>query len=326
MLRPDQTTLQLFSSFPREVGNPKRRLAYNLYEFNNFIFENDGVAECFTGVYGLDRNIDKIFFDFDGDESLNEAIVIYRYLRDKGYYTIPVASGKKGIHLYILLRPKQYGEQSKDLLYRASISIIKNAFNGGVGKTIDRHIIGDIKRLCRIPNTMRPPENRAWCTYLPPNFDKVMSPVKFAKHIKEPHSYNYDIPNKLPDLHDLIDKNVDMTFNRSYTERNGVTLQVGNGSEFLKRLLRPCIYEVLVTIHPPHDIRVAATIDLINVGLSEESVINAYKTLGWEDFDEDYTAYQIKQISERNYIPYACNRLQHFTQHKPEICKGCMVR
>jgi hypothetical protein len=315
-VRLELTTLQLFSSFPRYVGNPHQKIVYDLYEFSNFIVENDGVHDCFTCVYDIQRNIDKIFYDLDGSESLKDAKVMYKYLTEKGYNVIPIASGSKGIHLYPLLKPKIYGDQAKDLLYKASISIVKNAFKGDCGKSVDAHVLGDVKRLCRIPNTMRPPKNRNWCTYLPEWFID-MNDEEFAKWIKEPHNINYEIKGKLPTLFDLIDEKLDDLTLRNLSD-DSLSIKIGNGSNYLKNILRPCLYKHIVSVHPHHEIRVACTIDLLEIGLGEEGILSAYGTLGWEDWNEDYTKYQIKQINSMGYKKYSCKKLRMLGV--PEIC------
>jgi len=203
-LRLDGTTIRLFSPFKREVANPKRKPIWSLRQFVKFIEENNGRNDCYTSVYPLDETIDKIFLDLDGPKALEDAKAIYEYVYlEQDIPVIPVASGKKGIHLYILLKPKTY-ENPSNLLSMVTYRILEDTFGEKVKETsVDPHVIGDVRRICRIPNTLRPPENLNWCTYLPPHKFVEMTETELVKHIKSPHIYEYDLNGRYLTLHDL---------------------------------------------------------------------------------------------------------------------------
>lgn len=186
----DRTTQLLFGEFPRDVGNPKRRTVYSLQQLENFIAQNNGVSDCYVGIYPNSLKITEFFFDLDGRSSLRDAKGMYSFLRQKGYPIVPVASGKKGYHLHLLVKGNG---GSKEILTEVSYAILNTIFEEGLaGTTVDPHSIGDLRRLCRIPNTLRPPENLNYCTYLPPNFTD-MSEKEVAEQIKSPHDYDYDL-------------------------------------------------------------------------------------------------------------------------------------
>lgn len=321
MLKVDLTPL-LFSFFPREMGNPKRTLAWNENDFKSFVNANNGINDVFTSVYDVNLNIDKIFFDFDGDKSLEESIKIYNYLKEQNYNVIPVASGKKGIHLYLLLKNKNYGLETKQLLYNATVSIVKKSFNGETGKCVDKRIFGDIRRLCRVPNTLRPPKNLGFCTYLPDDFVNFTR-NDLERYLKAPHNIEYKINGKFPTLNQLIDNKLDLSYEMTYEDK-GRTITVGNGCKMLKLVLRPCLYRYIEGIHPPHEVRVASTIDLLQLDLSVDCICDFYKQLGWEDFDESYTRYQIEHLRRSNYQPFGCKRLITLgIPENPSECNKC---
>lgn len=304
------------------MGNPKRTIVYNENEFKAFVSANNGNHDVFTSVYDVALNIDKIFFDFDGDMSLQESIIIYNYLKSKNYNVIPVASGKKGIHLYLLLKTKNYGQQTKQMLYDATVSIVKNAFNNEAGKTVDKRIFGDLRRLCRVPNTLRPPKNLGFCTYLPEDYAKFTR-NDLERYLKSPHDVEYNINGVFPTLDKLIDKTIDLSYEMTYEDR-GKTIVVGNGSKMLKAVLRPCLYRYIETIHPPHEVRVATTIDLLQLDLSVDCISDFFKKLGWEDFDESYTKYQIEHLRRSGYKSFGCKRLIELgIPEFPDKCKTC---
>ncbi len=193
----DRTTQLLFGEFPRDVGNPRRRVIYSLRQMENFIARNNGVNDCYTGVYPNSLRIAEIFHDHDGKGALEESKRLYIFLRNRSYPVVPVASGKKGIHLHQLVK----GDGgTKEQLIDVTHSVL-NATFGTKPPSVDPHPIGDVRRLCRIPNTLRPPENLNFCTYLPPDFTK-MDERELAEHIKSPHDYDYDLKNP-PTLSEL---------------------------------------------------------------------------------------------------------------------------
>jgi hypothetical protein len=194
----DITTRLLFGEFPREVGTPVRQTIYSEKQFEDFIARHNGKSDCFVSVYPNNLKITEIFFDFDGAGALGDAKQLYTFLTERGYPVIPVASGKKGYHLHVLVKGNG---GDKEQLRLVAWSIIYTAF-GEKRPTVDEKVVGDLRRLCRIPNTLRPPENLNYCTYLPPNVFVKMTERDVAEHIKSPHHYEYDMVG-IPTLSEL---------------------------------------------------------------------------------------------------------------------------
>lgn len=346
-MKLDSTTLQLFSPFQREVANPKRQMIKNQAGFERFIEFNNGVKDCFCDLYTYPFNgvIDKMYFDFDGinggfEIALPYAQDFYQFLtEDKGLNVIPVASGKKGFNLYVILKPEDYGDNAKKLLYDVQYSLIVEAFGPVTAVTVedkegsehpslrnedgliylDPKTIGDIRRFVRIPNTLRPPENTNYCTYLPRNFFLVFKSEDVAGYMKNPHTYDYSFNSKkalgdfpiFPDLYEKIGH-----LNGGTAVDMGTRLKPSGGSEFLKRLLRPCLFRHMITKEPRHDVRVASTVDLLNAGINPETIFEVYKGLGWGDWDSETTNYQIKNVKYLK--PYSCKKLRQ--RGIPQVC------
>lgn len=321
-MKPDSTTLHLFGDMPREVATPKRKVIRRVSEFARFIEENNGIHDCYTSVYPLTGMVDEIFFDLDGPKSLGDTKKMYGWLRNEGYSVIPVASGKKGFHLHILLKPRKYEDEPteslesvKHLLLRASLSVLSSIFGGGkeTSVSVDPHPIGDVRRICRIPNTLRPPENLNWCTYLPPDDFLDMTEEDVARHIKSPHSYEYDFDGKLPELTDFPEPE---GFELKTWEPVGYETPIipSSGNEFLRRVLRPCLYRRILGPMPSHSVRVASTVDLLK-HFSSETVFNIYRQLGWADWDPDKTRYYIEHAPTKS---YSCRKLRRLGI--PSVC------
>jgi len=321
----------IFSPFFREVGK-SRRVVYNLKEWLNEIDKLNGFDDVFTSVYPLDGTIDKIFFDIDDkdiEKAFEVAAKLYSWLRDNGFTVIPIATGKKGFQLHVLLEPLRYSnlceKKKKELLANAAYYIIEKAGltdeDGEPMSQIDTHVIGDVRRLCRVPNTLRPPENKSFCVFLPPNFDEmgIDDVVEYTKHLSL--EYNYEIN----ELKNLFDFPIVLTEKRKkkIARMDARRLRAPeNIREYLKRLLRPCIFEELLRAEPYHFIRVAATIDLLRLGFTIDEIVKMYSLLGWTDFDYDKTRYQVEHIAEKGYSPYSCKKLRKLLGNR--YCEKCV--
>jgi len=344
----DKTTKILFGRTPREVANPRRWTVNALKDIQLFINNNNGLTDCFTSVYPSNYLIDKIFNDFDYGLVLKDAKSYYSWCLDNDYQAIPIVSGKKGYHIYFITKPKLYGKKTKLLLTKATYSILKSVFGNFKQETCfiknkevrvlrnedriiapDPSIMGDVVRLTRLPNTLRPPENLNYCTYLPPRDFLDMTEEDIVSHMKQPHSYDYDIEFRKAPL--LTDFEYDFEHEPDYGSwepiLSGQKEQVAtNPSAFLKGLLRPCIYNCINHIHPSHDARVAATYDLIIAGFEVNEITSFYSQLGWEDFEWSYTQDQVKycekQVKEKGYKSYSCSKIRELGLVKIGCCIG----
>ncbi len=308
-------------------------------ELQNFINYNNGLHDCYSSIYPSNYLIDKIFFDNDYGNVLEDTKKMYSWCIDNDLQVIPIVSGKKGYHLYIITKPKIYGKNAKLLLAKAGYSIIKSVFGSfkqemiynKEGKEVqvlrneqgliapDPMIISDIRRISRVPNTFRPPENLNFCTYLPPDKFLDMTEFDIIEHMKKRHTYNYSINyRKAPLLTDFeYDFDEEPQFDRWSPIATKKSILTANPSRFLKGLLRPCLYRHMITIHPNHTVRVAATIDMLNHGYSPSEILSVYETLGWEDFEAELCLEQIKSCKQYT-KPYSCTKLRKLGI--PRVC------
>lgn len=321
----------LFSPWRRSVAHGidkwvSRQKIYTEKDFINFIDRNNGIHNCFIEIYSAILNssgrlIDKIYFDLDYkpgvttlDQALEETKSLDSWLTKNNFDTIPIVTGKKGFHVYVRTKPKEYRNvpKAKGLLKKAAYWILCETFGHEDGKIkaecVDPVVIGDISRIARIPTTLRPPENLAYCTYLPPSFTE-MSLSEIIEHSKSSHKYTYPTGGKLWDLEDFPDPPTTILSNIQTTkiEDDGKDLSTTNGNKFLKDLLRPCLYRHMMRIHPIHSARVASTVDLLEFFNGNE-IFNIYKSLQWTEWDSEIT---IKQIESCKHLkPYSCTRLR----------------
>lgn len=302
----DSLTRQLFGTFPREVGI-KRGTANTPEDFEKFLLKADGVEECFTSVYPSSGTIDKIFFDFDGgSKALEDAKKVYGWLTSHGFTVAVIASGKKGIHLHCLLNPVT---TSKELLTRSTQGILEAV--GGCS-TADVHCIGDIRRLCRVPNTRRPPENKFWCTHLPPQF------MNWTWHdvvnwTLSPHELSC-LPFTTKSIMDLPQSDVIVRQEYIPTAYTAPSSTQGQGNvikeiTMLHLELKPCILKAVLNPHPRECERVASIAQL-HWKFTTDEIVNLYSKLGWTDWDEGRTREKIADCSHLH--RYSCSKLRQY--------------
>lgn len=317
MIVDNHYLLWLYGSMPREVGIYRRKIHYP-WELKHYILNSNGVEDCYASIYPDGGVIDKIFFDFDGKNSLRDSRKLYRWLLDEEIPSIPVISGMKGYHIYVLLCPDL---GTKEELTTATLGILRHAFGKEIkSKTpisVDFHCIGDIRRIARIPNTLRPPENKTWCSFLPRDFD-TLDEEEILEYEKAPYVPRFDEyrVRQLPHLADIVGKygqEIERVYYSRYitpenkAKQNNTVLKVGKS--VIKLLFRPCIYRLLDMPNPPHLARVAATCELLE-RFDDEKIRDIFGTFGWMDWNPDYTLERIRAIRRAGYNPFSCGKLR----------------
>ena len=320
-MKINSTTLQLFSPFARTVGNPVQYPINNQSEFEYFLDKNNGIKDCSSSVYANDGKIDKVWFDFDGKNSFEEAKKVYKYLKTKNAKCIPVISGKKGIHLHLLVKSNVHIESAnaKAILMDVVTTIMHEALgikDWSQETALDWTKAGVVHATCRIPNTLRPPQNKTWCSYLPENWDD-MSTYDLWTYAKQPNEFSYT--GKVLPIETFISETplfqateIQSQISDVYT-KNSITIP-DNMTEFLKKVMRPCLYRHILSKNPNHNVRVAATIDFLHAGFSPEEIIKIYSKCGWSNFNEGVTKEKINYLAQRVYnddmSAYSCQKLR----------------
>jgi len=173
--------------WPREIAFPKRQIVRNEDEFIKLITSYNGKKNIYFSLYNCSSNyqynnisgnfenciIDKVFFDLDGDtlqkpfEDLKKLIT---YAKANNYKFTMCFSGKKGFHFYLFCKHTH----SKDLLKNSQEYIAKRLMID-----VDKHIVGDIARISRVPNSLHLTGNK-YCISL------SLTDIKLGlEHIKE---------------------------------------------------------------------------------------------------------------------------------------------
>lgn len=313
----------LFGTYPREAGNPNRltdQPIYNDHQLKRFIDQNSGNRPCFITVYrfmSIMSEVDKLFFDFDGD-CLDDFIVFYETLKEHDYPVVPVITGKKGFHAYVILKCKTYHFPEVKVLLQESAHFLLRLTYDKIPSTVDTSVIADTRRLCRLPDTLRE-DGKNYCTYLPSYFNEL-SPSEIFDYIKICMRSHVALKGKLRTLYDFPIILGEFVTEESISLKESFAPGPGtNGHSILKNILRPCLFRHLTEYKEPlHKARVAATTDLLQF-YDEHTILQWYSQLGWQDFKSETTIYQINKC--KRYHPYSCKKLRD----PPRIPRRCCI-
>lgn len=329
----DDRTLDLFSPFPREVGNPYRRKIFSEEQFREFVQLNSGVSrDVFTSVYPSSRVVDKLFSDFDCStkkfpdltmgEVYDDFCKFYGYLVDIGLHPLPMITGRKGYHLHLPLIPEKVTKQE---LWLATLSVLYESgliwfdYNkDGIkewhhSRAIDTSTIGDIEQLCRIPNTPRAPENVFWCTWLP-SYKHDIRDMSVGDTFTWAQRYHLrdDKCIRTKTVRHLITRDIDF-FTDFKTQHGNITSIIdfevlSDREKMLHSMLRPFIPNSIIArvIHPEadQDSRFVTALAMLESGLSVSFVVQLLSMIGWNDWSASITKYQVEQINTNRGLRY----------------------
>lgn len=294
--RMDNTTKRLFGRFPREVYL-WRKMVNSLEELQREL--KNGAKHI--AIYDKDFIIDKVVLDIDSksvEESLRDAGEIINRAKNEGVSYIPVFSGRRGFHLYLLFNSIQSPNIETG---RYIVETAQRYFSVGV-KNVDSQIIGDIRHLIRIPNTHHEKSN-CYCTYLPLDFID-WEPSEIVDWAKEPHDIHYALGKNEVELRNFINiigrveretfdlKKPDLPQHKIPRDVRGM----------LEGLIRPCLINEIFN-DPNHKIRTELAVELKLLGYGASSIVEIISRLGWKNFDRKTTEYQIRRICEGDLKP-----------------------
>lgn len=176
----------IFDTFPREFST-KRIFCRNRSEFVKKIDKYNCVIDCYSTIYSIKEKrkyntaiIDKVFFDLDAPKTCWEATKkLHNKLLDKNLMHVVLFSGG-GFHVYVFTTGCDL-ENPKDAIRSAQHELAREA-RITIGKPkkcdVDEHVIGDIARIARIPNTYNF-RRKKFCIYLiKEDFDKTLQEIR----------------------------------------------------------------------------------------------------------------------------------------------------
>jgi len=150
--------ITLIDDFPRSMGNPKQSIVYTKEQRDEYVKQYIKKTDLYISVYKfiqIKENgrsavsstavVDKVFFDFDTDNWLNDLLNLHKWCMKRDILHRCHCSGRGG-HVFIWIKR---GLQNK----KKALANFQRGICEELGLTIDNRIVGDIARIFRYPNS-----------------------------------------------------------------------------------------------------------------------------------------------------------------------------
>lgn len=230
------------------------------------------------------------------EQSMNEDIPVYAVFSGMGIHVHQLYQEEKDPERKIATTARRYLDQL-DL------------------QTADLQIIGDTRRLLRVPNAQRIDEKGPtgfWTIPLKPEEVIESDASDLLEMATMPRNIEFEEPEERPEMQIYAD----------YTRDSGEALETRelddthsrlDGEEvdwLLNRQIKlPCMVERVKQRNPDHRIRLNFAVMLFNLGYSPDEVCEIIKRLRWKDFNEEMTMKYLRQIYSKKYSDHSCDTL-----------------
>lgn len=255
-------------------------------EVVKYIEKYNGAENCGISISTFKDNVPFLLYlpsDFDSNFSLHDAWsdakMLYNFLVDCGYKVSIVYSGRKGFHVILKVKPYIYTRRQLREIQMFFKKYLKL-------KTLDNQIMGDIRRIIRIPGTYN--SNGNLCRVVAESDGSLFDLRDFTEEIAGPV---FDFKSDRP-----------LTIYHEY----------------------PCILKYIsdkeywIENHERHKfephwlIRFSYVIEKLAEDTSLDEIVDSIEKFGWEDFNRDKTKYFIEHIARRGYYHPSCETIQEF--------------
>lgn len=243
--------------------------------------------------------IEKLYFDFDSpDPSLAwiDCLAFTNKIRAMwGIDDLIIRSGHKGFNAYVWLTTPYSGDDpgsaTQEELKEKYTALQNQLIGCDPYPTLDRHVIGDIRRIARVPYSLHQVTGNL---VVPVNIDG------------EP----YDLPSDFIVHHKLYGIN---PFGYFYTPQkipSRITRPLATHNQTKTTELRPCMQSIVesASVHDPaHKLKVCLVAELYEKGYSENAIVAFFS--GMSGFNEAITRSQIRSVIG-NYKPFRCSTIR----------------
>jgi uncharacterized protein (DUF433 family) len=251
-------------------------------------------------AYDTPASLEKLFFEFDHPEdpqgAVQEALAFANSIQ-QFYHVDPLVclSGRKGAHVYIWLREGVAIEGLLELARQTYKSLQLKLMAGLSLQTLDPKVIGDLKRLARVPFTIHEKSGK-----LCQPVDKEGKPVRsleIQRHIE--HGLDPDLLK--PIVEELcIRQAKEPSFNKEFRVRG------------FRRQVRELIERVKNGHEPSHLERLIILFEMINNGCSDEEIHEVFKHVS--DYKYEKTQYYIDHARKKGYKPFKTENIQKLVE------------
>jgi len=284
--------------FGREVFQNKTRVFIDSFEqFKDYIkWCKVALSPCWMSVQPFKgRNqvftVEKLFFDFDGAlvKAWKEASTFARHLEQHyGAEALVAFSGCKGYHVYVWLSKSQHfkdGRQAKMFYTIAQKLLLK----GLKFETLDQQVIGDIKRVSRIPYSIH---EKSLNPCIPLTLAHAPLLISTLKGFREGGLSLHFIKLCLKQMENV--------------GRKRLTLRHRN-----VKGARPCISAALnrqLEGEGGHLMRLAIAIEHLHLGMKPFEIAPLFQSQS--DYDYERSLYFVEDALKRGYKPFKCKTIQ----------------
>ena len=254
--------------------------------------------DCYIATHSefskLNNVLGAIFLDFDNANNIALAIsdalnVASKVEEEFGVEPHVQFSGSKGAHVFVPIDPISFEDLSTEKRF---LAFVQKRYDTG---NLDKQIIGDVSRLIRVPFTI--------------NTKALGTPWRGRVTILQTWNGKYANLEKL--LH--IFEATELLEKTAKPEKPTFTF-------FPKKRIRKEVLELIERakrgIHLTHHQRLAIAFEMITNGYSDDEIVEIFRNQ--DDFDENKTRGQLKQIRERGYRPYTTENLLQILQEVDE--------
>ena len=243
------------------------------------------------------------------DRSMNDNVPVF------GVYT------GFGIHIHQLFQPTVSPKVAMSTTHYRYVDVCDL-------DTWDPKVVGQPDRICRIPNCQRVTnpgpkgvvrDGRPCNLWTIPLTGSELASVDVDWLLDRSHSpreISVSRATERPEMrvwedHRTGAEDTDATPPRPFTGEKPDFDDDGLRDLLYDLLQMPCMVERLVyDPNPAQEIRVNATVMLLNVGLRPQTIVNLFERVGWIDFDRRTTEYHVKNIYRNGYSDMSCSTLR----------------
>lgn len=294
----------------REAGNPHRTFLEHGNQFIPYVQEcvAQGTpiylsVQPYCGpnqVYGLE----KLFFDFDSkedppnldlawDEAYHFVDALHKYY---GVRSLPIYSGRRGYHVHVWLWQTIEIRSTQEVWAKAIYKTLQDKLLKGLRYgTLDPEVLGDIKRLARVPYTIHEKSGQL-CIPLTEKREKLWL---LGNSLED-----YRRKGIGQDLFQAVVKEVQAE------ERIRAKIQAfqKTRNEKPRKGVRPCIEAALHSPNITHKMRVCIVAEYLRAGLSQGEIERLFMTR--QDYDSKRAEYQVNHVIKGGYSPFRCSTIQ----------------
>ena len=247
--------------------------------------------------------VEKLFFDFDDEQqpenAWKEAACFAEAL--KKYYgaeALRCFSGKKGYHVYVWLQHpvKLENVETAKQFYKTAQSL---TLKGLKFQTLDRQVLGDIKRVARVPYSIHEKSlqlcvpvtsgMRPCLVFNVEGFRRNGLNDEFTRACMR----NMEIEKKREQERERI--------------RRGHVSDLRFAAKARNVGVRPCLSAALkadLTAKEGHSVRIAVAVEYLSAGYTSEQTAELFKNQS--DYNFEKSLYYVQDILRRGYKPFKC--------------------